>query len=270
MRLWVFILLFLAPAVADAAPKSTLWSFWDRSGEVRTAPDFHGDWGGLINRYLSRGRDGVARFDYAAVTAADRALLDAYLERLADSDVLSLHRADQMAYWLNFYNALTVRLILTHYPVDTIRDIDISPGWFSDGPWGAKLVTVQGQEVSLDDIEHRILRPIWQDPRVHYGVNCASVGCPDLAPEPFDPMRLDTQLDAAARIYVNHPRAVRVNEAGRVTASSIYDWFRKDFGDSEAGVIAHVLSYAKPELAQKLQGVRDISAYEYDWSLNAP
>ena len=94
-------------------------------------------------------------------------------------------RDEQLAYWINLYNALTVKVILDHYPVKSILDIDISPGWFSIGPWGKKLVAVEGVEISLDDIEHRILRPIWRDPRIHYALNCAAVGCPNLLREAF-------------------------------------------------------------------------------------
>ena len=143
----------------------------------------------------------------------------------------------------------------------------ISPGLFADGPWGAKLITVEGEQVSLDDIEHRILRPIWRDPRVHYAVNCASLGCPDLHARAWIAEGLDASLDAAARTYVNHPRGARV-EDGRLIVSSIYDWFEEDFGGSDAGVIAHLKTFAAPPLAQALSSITRVSDDRYDWRLN--
>ena len=92
---------------------------------------------------------------------------------------------EQRAFWINLYHALTVRVILSHYPVSGIREIDISPGLFARGPWDRKLIPVEGVELTLNDIEHRILRPIWRDPRVHYALNCASLGCPDLRRRPI-------------------------------------------------------------------------------------
>jgi hypothetical protein len=168
---------------------------------------------------------------------------------------------------VNLYNALTVQVILDHYPVDSIRDVDISPGWFADGPWGKELIAVEGTALSLDDIEHRILRPIWQDPRIHYAVNCASIGCPDLQPEPFTADGLDAQLDAAARAYVNDPRGAEVTGDGLVV-SKIYTWFQEDFGGTDIGVIRHLRQHADAELKAQLDGVDAIADSRYDWSLN--
>lgn len=172
-----------------------------------------------------------------------------------------------MAYWINLYNALTMQVVLEHYPVDSIRDIDISPGWFSDGPWGAKLVGVEGEQLTLDDIEHRILRPIWQDPRIHYAVNCAAVGCPNLQPEPYEGETVDEQLDRAARAYVNHPRGATVT-GGDLVVSSIYAWYEEDFGGSEQGVIDHLTAFAEPPLDRMLADFSAIDDDRYDWSLN--
>lgn len=172
-----------------------------------------------------------------------------------------------MAYWINLYNALTMQVVLEHYPVDSIRDIDISPGWFSDGPWGAKLVGVEGEQLTLDDIEHRILRPIWQDPRIHYTVNCASVGCPNLALEAYTTANYNELAEAGVRAYINSPRGAVVDK-GRLKVSSIYAWFKTDFGGTDASVIQHLRQYAEPELAAELDGVKKISDDFYDWSLN--
>jgi hypothetical protein len=134
------------------------------------------------------------------------------------------------------------------------------------GPWKTKLVTVEGRALSLDDIEHAIMRPTFKDPRVHYAVNCASIGCPNLQRAAFRGASLEAQLDAAARAFINHPRAVRL-EGRRLRLNSIYDWFRVDFGD-EAALRAHLVRYAAPELAAQIQAATGIAGYAYDWSLN--
>ena len=112
-----------------------------------------------------------------------------------------------MPYWINLYNAFTVHLILEHYPQDSI--VDIRYGFFDFGPWDEKLLQIEDEEVSLNDIEHRILRPIWKDPRLHYALNCASLGCPNLQPESFYPGNVESLLNSRARDYINHPRGLR-------------------------------------------------------------
>ena len=158
-------------------------------------------------------------------------------------------------------------VVLDHYPVDGIRDIDISPGLFADGPWDKKLVEIEGEAVSLNDIEHRILRPVWRDPRIHYAVNCAAIGCPNLQPTAYTAANTDALLDEAARAYVNHPRGARV-EDGKLIVSSIYVWFQDDFGGDNAGVIHHLTRHADAGLRTQLSGVASIYTHHYDWLLN--
>jgi hypothetical protein len=151
--------------------------------------------------------------------------------------------------------------------VESIKDIDISPGFFSVGPWDKKLVTVEGKELSLNDIEHRILRPLWQDPRIHYAVNCASLGCPNLRRQAYTATTAEEMLRKGAREYINHPRGAKVKK-GDLIVSSIYNWFEEDFGGSEAAVIDHLTQYAAPKLKSRLDGINSIDDYRYDWSLN--
>lgn len=257
----------LAPAPASAGPEADLWPRWSAHDASSTTSVDHTVWDRLTRDHVRPGPDGVARLDYGAFGPVERGALAAYVERLSATPVSRLNRDEQYAYWLNFYNALTVKVVLEHYPVESIRDIDISPGLFANGPWGAKLVTVEGERLSLDDIEHRILRPIWRDPRIHYGVNCASIGCPDLRAGAYLAADLDAALDAAARAYVNHPRGALV-EDGALTVSSIYRWFEEDFGGTDAGVIAHLRRYASPALARDLAGITRIANDAYDWDLN--
>ncbi|MGI9379835.1 MAG: DUF547 domain-containing protein, partial [Methyloligellaceae bacterium] len=205
--------------------------------------------------------------DYGRFKAEARNKLTAYLDQLQKTQVTKLNKREQYAFWVNLYNAKTVDIILEHYPVKSIRDIDISPGLFTNGPWKKKVVTVKGTDLSLDDIEHVILRGLWKDNRVHYAVNCASIGCPNLATAAFTGDNLDQMLDEGARAYVSSPRGVKI-EGNRLLVSKIYSWFSKDFGNSEADLLTHLRRYAGPKLSEKLKSFTDIDKYVYDWNLN--
>jgi hypothetical protein len=261
----VLALIFALPATA--APKAELWPRWSRNDASSAKTVDHSAWDRLLRTFVVRVADGSTRFAYGKVMGPDRQALMQYVEMLAATPVSDLNRDQQKAYWINLYNALTIKTVLEHYPVKSIKDIRISPGLFAAGPWGKKLVKVEGEELSLDDIEHRILRPIWKDARIHYAVNCASIGCPDLVPEAYTTANMDKLLNEGARAYVNHPRGARV-ENGKLQVSSIYDWFAEDFGGSPAGVIAHLKQYAAAPLLQALGQRGRIDGDGYDWALN--
>jgi hypothetical protein len=249
------------------APKAELWERWTAHDPEANAVIDHGAWDAFLAAYVSEAEDGVNRVAYARVTDTDNKALGAYVAQLAATPISHYGRAEQRAYWINLYNALTVQIILDHYPVESIREIDISPGLFADGPWDKVLVQVESVAISLNDIEHRILRPIWRDPRLHYAVNCASLGCPNLQPVAFTAANAESLLESAARAYINHPRGARI-VGGDLAVSSIYVWFQEDFGNSDAGVIAHVRQYADPDLAAGLNAIKRISGHDYDWHLN--
>ncbi|MFA5938407.1 MAG: DUF547 domain-containing protein [Sinimarinibacterium sp.] len=267
-RRWmVALMLVFAALPAPAAPKAELWQRWSIHDESSTHSVDHVVWDAFLHKYVLTSADGINRVPYARVDAANRTVLKHYLRRLQTVPVSRLARAEQRAYWINLYNATTIDTVLDHYPVDSILKIDISPGLFARGPWGKKLLRVEDEEVALDDIEHRILRPIWADPRTHYAVNCASLGCPNLPNQAFTAASTDALLEQAARAYVNHPRGARV-DGGKLYVSSIYAWFKADFGGNDAGVIAHLRRYADAPLAKKLAGISVIADDRYDWALN--
>jgi hypothetical protein len=255
-------------AAAAFVPKPRLWDFWAAENAAAARRLDHAPWNAFLGKYVRLGADGISRLPYGAVAAADRQALAAYVGALEAATPRALARREQLAYWINLYNAATVKLVVERWPVRSIRDINIGGGLFERGPWGAKLLTVEGQRVSLDDIEHRILRPIWRDPRIHYAVNCASIGCPNLMPAAFTGENAGALMTRGAAAYVNHPRGARV-EGGRLSVSSIYDWFEVDFGGSEKGVIAHLRQYAAPGLKAALEGVSSIAGHDYDWAVNA-
>jgi hypothetical protein len=253
-------------AAAHAAPRAERWDRWTAHDAQSTRHIPHAEWQAFLTRYLRIGADGIHRVAYGEVTAADRARLDDYIARLAALPISGYDRAEQMAYWINLYNALVVRLVVDHYPIASIREIkrgERLPG----GPWARTLVEVEGVPLSLNDIAHRILRPIWQDPRVHYALACGALGCPNLQVEPFEAASLDRQLNEAALAYINDRRCIRITE-NRLALPSIYRWYRDDFGGTDRDVINHLLSYAEPGLAMRLQRFETISEDAFDWRLN--
>ena len=249
------------------APSADLWERWTAHDETNARMLDHSAWDRFLKTYLSQGAGGVTRVAYVKVTQGDRQSLEGYLAALSATPISTHSRNEQRAYWINFYNALTIKVVLDHYPVASIRDIDISPGLFSYGPWGKELVEVEGEQLTLNDIEHRILRPIWRDPRIHYALSCASLGCPNLRAVAFTGANVDPELEDAAREYVNHRRGVSV-EGDELIVSSVYLWFREDFGDSDQGVMSHLRRYAAPELRRKLMRFERINDDTYDWKLN--
>lgn len=225
-------------------------------------------WDALLGKYVRPDSAGLNRVDYAGwkANATDIAALNAVVTAFAAMPVSTLPRAEQFCVWANLYNALTLQVVLARFPVRSIRDIKSSP--IALGPWKDKRLSVQGVRLSLDDIEHNILRKQWRDPRVHYAVNCASIGCPNLPRRGWRSESLDGDLNVAARAFINSPRGVRVTRADQVRVSSIYQWFKLDFGNTDAGILAHLRQYATPALLAQLVNAR-IGGHDYDWSINA-
>lgn len=248
--------MFLEQALA---PKAELWPRWQAFNPASRESIDHRPWERILRSFVKQGEDGINRVAYGRINDAAKAALAGYVKTLAMTPISKYGRKEQRAFWINLYNALTVKLIAGAYPVESIRDLD--------SPWDTKSVEVEGVALSLNDIEHRILRPIWRDPRIHYAVNCASIGCPNLFPVAFTGRNTGQLLELAAHGYINHPRGARVKD-GRLIVSKVYGWFQKDFGGSEAGVIAHLRQYAEPALLDALKTQTGIDDYEYDWGLN--
>ncbi len=221
----------------------------------------------LLARRARASADGVVRVDYAGWkrSAADRDSLKSYVDALTTVDPRTLTRPEQFAFWANLYNALTLQVVIDAFPVASIRAIRTSG--LLPGPWWKAITRVAGADLSLNNIEHDILRKGWREPRVHYAVNCASFSCPNLPLQALRGAGLDAALDAAARAYVNHPRGVRI-EGDKLVVSSIYRWYAGDFGGTDARVIAHLAQYAGPALRARLQATTRIARGTYDWSLN--
>lgn len=258
----------IASFIAMAAPSADLWPHWSAHNADNPASISHQSWHAFLTKYVTTDNTGLNRLPYASIKAVDKAALDTYIGNLASLNISNYKRAEQRAYWANLYNALTVKVVIEAQPVDSILDIKLSSGFFTKGPWKEKLLTIEGQAVSLDDIEHRILRPIWNDPLTHYAVNCASVGCPNLQNYAFTAENMDKNLTRAAFDFINTPRGVAINASGELIVSSIYSWFKADFGSKDQAIIAHLTRYAKPSLAEQLSKIDEIEDDQYNWELN--
>jgi len=268
------VALFICVTTVHSAPKSDLWPRWQSHNAENSELIDHSAWQIFLDNYLVSNQlntesstiAGINLVRYAAVSKEDRGLLNNYLKKLESTAVSSFSRAQQRAFWINLYNASTVNLILEHYPLESITKISFS--FFSFGPWDEELLTVEGEELSLNDIEHRILRPIWRDPRIHYALNCASLGCPNLLPQAFTELNTESLLEQGARDYINHPRGADVQDDS-IILSKIYEWYQADFGGDEEGVLLHLQQYSTKERLKSLNAEELEIDYQYDWRLNA-
>jgi hypothetical protein len=217
----------------------------------------HSLYGEVLAKYV---KDGVV--DYKALKMEEDKV-DQYLRMLDGTNPEELPRNEQLALYINAYNAYTIKLILEHYPVDSIKDIG---GWFK-GPWKIRFCKVGGKTLTLDEIEHDIIRPRFKDPRVHFAVNCASKGCPPLISEPYQGPILDQQLDRSTRGFLNNPERNRL-EGNTLYVNKIFKWFEGDFNGD---VVAFFLKYGEEDLKDRLVAKRDkieIEYLHYDWKLN--
>jgi hypothetical protein len=222
------------------------------------AEPLHGRWERLLSRHVKNGL-----VDYAGMKADERDL-DAYLADLERIDSRTLSRIDQFAFFINAYNAWTVKLIIGPYPeIKSIKDL----GGLFGSPWKKKIARIDGALLSLDQIEHEILRPRFKDPRVHFAINCAALSCPPLRPEAYVGERLDLQLDDAARAFINNPDRNYL-KLDTLYLSRIFDWFGEDFGKDLPRFVSR---YAEGNLKERLaarEGKLRVEFLDYDWGLN--
>ncbi len=193
----------------------------------------------------------------------DEKQLDRYLSILSAADPDALPRNHQMAFYINAYNAFTLKLILTRYPdINSIKEI----GSFFSDPWSKEFIPLNGHTVSLDFIEQDVLRERFKDPRVHFAINCASKSCPPLFNKPFEGDELDRQLEERTRDFINDPKSNYVKD-GTLYLSRIFSWFAGDFNDNPR---YYVRLYAGPDLLKALDAVPSVkvSYLPYDWTLN--
>ena len=261
----VVLITTLATTLLATQATAQAWEIWDLSNEQNVEVIDHSQWQEVLTTYIKTDETGLNLFDYQAA-ANNPANLHAYLHDMLSIDPRAYAKIEQYAYWINLYNALTVDLILDNYPVSSITKV--SEKLFQFGPWDDQVAEIAGEVLTLNDIEHRILRPIWADLRIHFAVNCASIGCPNLQTKAFTSANIESLLNSSARDYLSHPRAASFNGLGFLVLSSIFDWYAEDFGDNEEEVLKKLSEYAPTELAEELVNYSGFIFYEYDWDLN--
>ena len=269
-RLALMCLLLLLPMhMTHASFYKTLWPQWLVNNPLSKKTISHQLWQNFLDRYVIVNEEQINLVDYAHITPEDYKNLKRYLDELAQVDINSYNRQEQLAYWINLYNALTVYTVADYYPVTSIQEIRISPGLFSIGPWGANLVTVRGTPISLDDINNRIIRPIWNDPRTQYALNNATIGAPNLSKKAYEGKTLEVQLNDATFNYINSLRGVEIIE-GKLVISKLYEWYEEDFGGTKQDVLYHLSQFAKKRLMSQLKHINSIDSYVYNWHINSP
>ncbi len=251
----VLVTVAALPLAACAAGAGS--SAWTAHSPGSTATVDHRAWQLFLDRHSFAGADGVTRIAYAQVPGTDRELLDQYVAGLERVPVGRLDRAEQLAFWLNLHNALMVRVVLGHLIARSPDEIDLGGPFALRGPWTATLARVGGAPVSLLTIRTAALRPVFRDPRWHYGLCDTSLGGPSLPRTAFSGGTVDRALEDAAIAYVNHPRAVRV-ETDALVLNALWRRNREDFGGSDAAVLDHVAVYADRELRAELRPERRV------------
>jgi len=239
-------------------PKATLHEAYANSPSGSTFD--HSAFDTLLHKHVTEG----GFVDYDGLTK-DAAALDAYITTIGKADVETLGRDERLAFLINAYNAFTLRLILDHYPIDSIKDIP------SDQRWDAKRWAVSGGTYSLNQIEHELIRPKFAEPRVHFALVCAAVGCPPLRAESYTGVRLEEQLTDQTRYVHTHPRWFRLNEAtGEVGLTALYDWYGGDFTQRASSVTDFAAQYS-PELVRLINAGKEprVTFLDYSWKLNS-
>jgi hypothetical protein len=262
-----FVVAGLAALIASAAlkplPAMAAMTGFRPKGQAKVD---HARYDALLKSYVKSDANAYNRVDYGGVKANLSVLRD-YIAALEAVDPVSLSRNEAHAYWINLYNAKTLEVVADAFPVKSIKKINLGgSGLFGSGPWKAKIITVNGTALSLDDVEHEIVRALFKEEMSHYGLNCASYSCPNLAARAYTGTNVDALLRESAIAYVNHPRGVSV-ENGRITASKIYSWYADDFG-GKGKLKPHWQALANPDKATAIESA-SISGYDYDWSINA-
>jgi len=222
----------------------------------------HSSWDMLLKKHVFNWKVNYKGF------IADKAKLVAYLQKLDKADISAYSQKKKLAFWINAYNAYTVKLIVDNYPLKSIRDLS--------SPWKKKICNVAGETVSLDHIENEILRKEFSEPRIHFAIVCAAVGCPDLQPFAYRGDQIEAQLGTTARKFFTSPKHFKVigdEEDGRyifIHISEIFKWFGDDFGANKKAWVRFFIPYSEGEnlgLLENAETIR-IKYLKYNWSLN--
>jgi len=222
-----------------------LWSI----GQTSEAQPDYKSWDTFLKKYVSATGD----VDYKSIKA-NKKELDAITKTFSAASVLpSWSKNDQLAFWINAYNAFTIDLIVNNYPLKSIQGLD------GGKPWDVKRINIGGKKYSLNNIENDIIRPQFKDARIHFAVNCAAKSCPPILNGAFFGKPLDTQLDEVTKKFINNKKYQTITSS-KITLSKIFDWYRVDFGD----IVTFINKYSNV----KVNKSATIAYKDYDWALN--
>jgi len=251
-----YLSVFTSTAVAGLDSQS--WPIWNKSDESNPAIIDHSTFDRFLKTYvLTNHPSGINRFRYGDVSRRDSKRLDAYIEQMTSIDPRQYRKREQKAYWLNLYNALTIQSLLKKYPraLDTRK---LNPR-----------IRVAGVKLRRADIGDRILRPIWHDYKVVFGLSCASMGCPAIQASAFTAANINKLLKQSAREFINHPRGLMVSRQ-EMRVSKIFDWYREDFGADNKRLMKLFAYYADDNKALYILGFNGDIKFSYDSRLNSP
>jgi hypothetical protein len=229
-------------------------------GQQGSIPPSHTIWHELLQKHVNP----AGKVSYKGIIQ-DKQKLQTYLDLLSNNapDRGKWSKEEQLAYWINAYNAFTVKLIMDHYPVKSIHDIKPKVNIpVVNTVWHIEFFKIGGKPASLDEIEHKILRKEFEEPRIHFAINCASFSCPILLNEAFVPEKLESQLDRVARQFINDPQRNRI-AADKAEISQIFSWFQEDF-TKKGSLIDFLNQYSKVKIKPNAK----ISHLDYNWALN--
>jgi hypothetical protein len=260
----------------DQQPLSQFANFDDTNTETIS----HGNWGRVLGIMFEKKEDtNELVLDYGRLSRQGRQVLKTYLASMQDIEISRFSRKEQLAYWLNLYNAASFSLVIealdslaiqasspSHNPhrKPTVRLKSLLTK--DDGPWHALLYSVEGTRVSLADVEHRIVQAHWKDPRILYGLACSAKGCPALLAQPFTSAQLDAQLAAAGQMFIGDSSNVSVKR-GQLKPSSIYVWHTNLLPDSQS-ILVHLRGMATDQLEASLAGVTKVKGESFSWKIN--
>lgn len=231
-----------------------------KSYNSESKPINHALFDSLLKKYVNK--EGFVNYEGFI---KDSAAFNRYLDLLSKNhpNEKNWARNEQMAYWINAYNAFTIKLICNNYPVKSIKDIKKGIPFVSD-TWTINFIKIEGKTYNLNNIEHGILRPKFNDPRIHFAANCASRSCPKLLNEAFTSEKLDAQLEAAGKAFINDGIRNKISSPKKGDMSKIFTWFAGDFKKTAPSVVAFLNRYSDVKLADNA----DLNYMDYDWSLN--
>lgn len=244
-----------------AAPKAKMIGFWNDSEATSQLSIDNSKWQAILSKYVDDNHSsGVNRFNYAQVTESDKQLLIDYLNYMQQMDPRQLNPSNQKAFWLNLYNATVVSAILAK-DASSIKSLN--------NVWKKKRLEVTRQPMSLDDIEHGVIRPLYNDPRIHFAITPATIGSGDILATPYTGDNVEQLLEENTKRFFNNSNKGVYIEGNKLVVSSIFKWYKSDFGGSNDGIKVFIKRYVDEDMKLKIDQIKKIS-YQYNWELNKP